>query len=191
MTSSTEALDSGMAETRKSNPMPSADLASRPTPLERREALLELIGLVMKDREERDIVDTLKPPPGDWSTKKWIVLLSDDDRVRDQVSRILEGEGYYVRHFSLGQDAFSSMSAAWYLEDEKIPDAMMLDLYMLEREALEFYRHMRSNPAWKDVPPIFLVRGNDEMVAVPFVFSVSEPIDRVRLLELVQRETSR
>ena len=41
------------------------------------------------------------------------------------------------------------------------------------------------------MPPIFLVRGNDEMVAVPFVFSVSEPIDRVRLLELVQRETSR
>ena len=171
--------------------MPSADLASRPTPLERREALLELIGLVMKDRAERDVVDTLKPPPGDWSTKKWIVLLSDDDRVRDQVSSILEGEGYYVRHFALGADAFASMSAAWYLEDEKIPSAMMLDLYMLEREALEFYRHMRDNPAWKDVPPIFLVRGEDEMVAVPFVFSVSEPIDRVRLLELVQRETSR
>jgi DNA-binding response OmpR family regulator len=131
---------------------------------------------------------TFRPPPGEWREKKWIIILSDDERVREGVTKILEGEHYFVKAFELGEGAFASMDAAFYLEDGKVPDLAMLDMYMTEMRGLEFFRELRQRAAYSKVPTVMLVRGGDELVAVPFIFSVSEPIDRVKLLEFVQRE---
>jgi CheY-like chemotaxis protein len=178
--------------------MSHADLASRSTPTneERQGAFKELCGLIMSERSKRQeevmekFRDTFKPPPGEWQAKKWIVILSDDERVRAQVTKILEGEQYFVRAFELGEHAFSSMDAAFYLEDGKVPDLAMLDMYMTEMRGLEFFKELRQRTAYANVPVVMLVRGGDELPAVPFVFSVSEPIDRVKLLEFVQRESA-
>jgi CheY-like chemotaxis protein len=179
------------------NNMTDADQAPRlsPSPEERSRAFQELVGLIMSERSEKhgkimeNLRNTFKPPPGEWQAKKWIVILSDDERVRDQVAKILEGQHLFVKTFDLTTDAFKSMDAAFYLEDGKLPNLVAIDAYMAELGGLEFFRELRQRTAYADVPVVMLVRG-DEMPAVPFIFNVSEPIDARALLEFVHREAT-
>lgn len=177
------------------NNMTDSDQAPRPSPSpeERSRAFQELVGLIMSERSKKHdevmekLRSTFKPPPGEWQAKKWIVILSDDERVREEVASILEGEQYFVRTFELGALAFSSMDAAFYLEDGKVPNLIAVDAFMAELGGLEFFRELRQRTAYAGVPVVMLVRGND-MPAVPFIFPVSVPIDARALLDFIQKE---
>ncbi|MFA6033301.1 MAG: response regulator transcription factor [Myxococcota bacterium] len=110
-----------------------------------------------------------------------ILVVDDDDHIRQVVEYALEKESYSV---VCAHDAVSAMTAF----DAHVPDLVLLDIIMPGTDGLELSRMLRSR---RDVPIIFISSkdeeidrvvglevGGDDYVTKPF--SVRELLARVR-----------
>jgi DNA-binding response OmpR family regulator len=112
-----------------------------------------------------------------------IMLVDDDERLREIVGMALEGEGYRVR------PAGSAEDAAALLEDE-VPDLLILDVMLPGRDGFELCREIRTTSG---IPILMLTAktdtvdvvvglesGADDYVTKPFV--TKELVARIRAL---------
>ena len=81
---------------------------------------------------------------------------------------------------------------------EGLPDLITLDITMPEKSGVRFYRDMKENDAWKDVPVIIITgisKDFEKFISTrsqvpPPDGYLSKPIDREDLLKLVEKLTS-
>ena len=115
---------------------------------------------------------------------EFILLVEDEDEIRDLVKFNLEREGYRV---SCASDGEEGLRQAF----ETRPDLIVLDIMLPERNGLEILRELRNEPHTKDVPVLLLTArsteldrllgfeyGADDYISKPF--SVRELLARVR-----------
>lgn len=120
---------------------------------------------------------------GKSSRKAQILLVEDDDAVRETLQTFLELEGYSV-------DAVATTSEALDLLAEQDYAAVVSDIYLDERSGLDLLKHLRSRSP--DVPVILMTaRGSIETVAEAteqgaFEY-LAKPVDFDRLREVLQR----
>jgi CheY-like chemotaxis protein len=81
-----------------------------------------------------------------------ILVIDDDEGVRQIFARMLQLEGYRVR------TAINAESGLWAVV-ESAPDAIILDLRMPLVDGLEFLRRLRSRPAHRAMP-VAIVTGD-------------------------------
>jgi len=113
-----------------------------------------------------------------------VLVVDDDEAVRDSLRRSLSFEGYSVRTAVDGVDALAQIEA-------QPPDAVVLDLQMPRMDGLEMCRHLRAGG--HDVPVLMLTArdgtrdrvtgldvGADDYLPKPF--ALEELLARLRAL---------
>ena len=116
-------------------------------------------------------------------TQKRILLVEDEEVIRESVAEILELNGFLVQTASDGLQALS-------LLENEIPDLILADIMMPQMNGYQLYQRVRSNPAWVWIPFIFLsakgagedVRFGKELGADDYL---RKPIDAEDLISAV------
>ncbi len=89
------------------------------------------------------VLDRWLPYEGEGS----ILLVEDDDHIRDLLDRKLVKQGYTVNVARNGREALERL-------EEVEPDLILLDLMMPEMDGFTFIEKLRLNSAWKEIPVI-------------------------------------
>ncbi len=76
------------------------------------------------------------------------ILVADDDRFLASAIRLkLTKEGFEVRVASDGDEALAALK-------EFVPDLILLDLVMPNKDGFATLTEIKANPAWKNIPVI-------------------------------------
>ena len=78
-----------------------------------------------------------------------VLLVDDDEIMRESVRRVLEQEKWHVEGASNGRFALQNLA-------DSCPDVIVLDLLMPEMDGFEFLVEMRQRPEWRDIPVLVL-----------------------------------
>lgn len=112
------------------------------------------------------------------------VLAVDDDHViRGLLQVNLEMEGYDVMTAVDGRDALAKM-------EQRRPDLVLLDVMMPEVSGWEVAEQLKSDPATRDIPVVFLsARAMDADIRKGLALGVdryvTKPFDPIELMDLV------
>jgi CheY-like chemotaxis protein len=109
-----------------------------------------------------------------------ILVVEDNDDVREMMALTLELEGHRVATAINGQDALDQ------LHQGETPGVILLDLMMPVMNGWEFRRAVESDPVLNHVPIVVMSAGTGEIVRrredVEFL---PKPVDIDRLLDVV------
>ena len=114
---------------------------------------------------------------------KTILVVDDDQDIRDTLTELLQEEGYSVLRASHGVEALSA------LRDQPSPSLILLDLMMPVMDGWQFRAEQRKDPALAKIPVVVIsATGKDEKVsALGAVQFLKKPIRLEQLLEAVAR----
>ena len=92
-------------------------------------------------------------------TKKKIMVVDDDIGVIYTVKHGMEGadSDYEVITVESGEKCLA------LLEDDQIPDLILLDIMMPGMSGWEAYQKIRANEVWKNIPVVFLSARTDRI----------------------------
>jgi signal transduction histidine kinase/CheY-like chemotaxis protein len=76
-----------------------------------------------------------------------ILVVEDDDAIREMISRTLEKEGWTVDQAQNGRVGLERIAAA-------TPGLILLDLMMPEMDGFEFIEALRKNESWRKIPVV-------------------------------------
>jgi CheY-like chemotaxis protein len=113
----------------------------------------------------------------------YILIVEDDDDIREALSQILELEGYTVREAANGREALDISSR------EPLPSLILLDLMMPIMDGWQFRSEQMKDPSLAKVPVVVISAdaGVHEKVASFGAASVlPKPISLDRLLRAIE-----
>lgn len=118
---------------------------------------------------------------------KRILVVDDDENIRETMGVLLGMAGYTVSTCGTGQAIFETI-------DRVKPDLLLLDIYLGELDGREICRAIKSNPKTSSIPVIMV--SVDEMIYNTIVTVgandvVSKPFTEETLLSRVHRQLSR
>ena len=82
-----------------------------------------------------------------------ILVVDDEDMVRRLLQRMLERQGYEVDLAANGEEAMERAR-------ERVPDAILLDMYMPGMDGAEVCRALKREPATAEIP-VRMLSGDD------------------------------
>jgi CheY-like chemotaxis protein len=85
-----------------------------------------------------------------------LLVVDDDPSVRQMLVQILEEEGYMVHTASTGKEALL------LLEENALPNAMILDLMMPDMKGDEFLETARIRYGRDRLPPVLFLTGSKD-----------------------------
>jgi CheY-like chemotaxis protein len=113
-----------------------------------------------------------------------ILLIEDDDDIRESLAEILKLRGYHVVEVANGQDALDHLAAGL------APCLIILDLMLPVMSGWEFRNRQLADTRWSQIPTVLLSSINDleqhsqRLRAVAFL---AKPIDFESLYNTVDR----
>ena len=87
------------------------------------------------------------------ATARKVLLVDDDEIMRESVRRVLEQDQWEVSEAHNGRVALEQLASS-------CPDVIMLDLMMPEMDGFEFLVKMRQHPEWHEIP-VLVVTAKD------------------------------
>jgi len=117
----------------------------------------------------------VKPP--------FIMIVDDDDDIRDTLSELLLHMKYHVAMATHGLDALTQ------LRNGPRPDVILLDLMMPVMDGFEFLVEMRKDPALGEIPVVIITAaGNakNEAAKVRAAGHIQKPFKLDELVALIQ-----
>jgi two-component system, OmpR family, alkaline phosphatase synthesis response regulator PhoP len=85
-----------------------------------------------------------------------ILVVDDEEPIRELLRFNLEKEGYRVRIAKDGPEALASV-------EKELPDLLVLDVMLPEMDGLEVCRRLRLNPKHQQIPIIMLTARSEEI----------------------------
>lgn len=125
------------------------------------------------------------------SHKKKVLIIDDEPDTCTYFSSLLEDNDYEIEIAYDGEEGFAKLRAA-------IPDLITLDISMPEKSGVKFYREIKENDRWKNIPVIIITGVSDDFrqfissrrqVPPPEGY-ISKPIDPEGFLKLVDELAS-
>jgi CheY-like chemotaxis protein len=111
-----------------------------------------------------------------------VMLVEDDDDIRETLAVLLEEEGYQVASCRNGREALAALRAG------PLPRAILLDLMMPEMDGHEFRRVLLADARLASLPVILITAAGMERVRrEDFTEVLRKPIRAERLLEVLAR----
>lgn len=113
-----------------------------------------------------------------------ILVIEDDQAIRDTFIEILETEGYRVASASNGHEGLV------YLKTHELPCLILLDLMMPVKDGFEFRAEQSCNTLWSEVPTIIMSaddRARGRVATAGRIDFLRKPIDLDELLAMVGR----
>src|SRR3954470_1729763 len=90
---------------------------------------------------------------------KALLVIEDDDAIRESLIEILGEEGYVVLSAENGKRGIETLHSA----GTSLPAMILLDLTMPVMNGMEFLDEVKSQPQWKDIPVVvFTAAGGRE-----------------------------
>jgi CheY-like chemotaxis protein len=109
-----------------------------------------------------------------------LVLVDDEDDVREVAETLLREEGYDVRAFACARAALAAM------ERDGCPAALLVDVAMPDMTGIELAEQVR--PRWPGLPIVFMTGNLDPDIASRFAGLVlRKPYRLTELLSIVSR----
>src|SRR3954471_2530257 len=94
---------------------------------------------------------------------KSLLVIEDDDAIRESLVEILGEEGYRVLSAENGQRGIEALRAA----GSELPSMILLDLTMPVMNGIEFLDQVKLHPEWKDIPVVvFTAAGGRDKPAL-------------------------
>ncbi len=110
-----------------------------------------------------------------------VLIVEDDDDLREMMAQLLSLEGFQTAAVANGQEALE------YLQLGVAPDLILLDMMMPVMDGWEFRRLQKADPAMARVPVIVLSALDQGRIAdISAEAILKKPLDFDRLLELVR-----
>jgi CheY-like chemotaxis protein len=110
-----------------------------------------------------------------------VLIVEDDEDLRDMMAQMLTIEGYRTATAANGREALD------YLHHTEKPHVILLDLMMPVMDGWEFRRQQKADPELAPVPVIVLSALDPGRAAtVDADAFLKKPLDFDRLLELVR-----
>lgn len=114
---------------------------------------------------------------------KNILLVEDNQQIRQDISQILQIENYTIIQASDGAEALK-------LLDRFKPDLIISDIFMPNMDGIQFYKRIRENQSWITIPFIFLagqnaldqIRTGQELGVEDFLLKPVEAEDLIRTI---------
>ena len=88
------------------------------------------------------------------------IMLVDDEK--DQIYVIKTSFENLFRKEYMIIPAESGEKCFELLQQDKLPDLVLLDIIMPDKDGWEVFDQLRANPSWKDIPIVFLTARTDE-----------------------------
>jgi CheY-like chemotaxis protein len=113
-----------------------------------------------------------------------ILIVDDDDAIREALEDVLSDEGYHVVGMSDGQQALT------YLQAEPRPSAMLVDLWMPVMDGWKFLDAVLDDPRFSRIPLIVLTAARDQRARELRVSEVlTKPVQLQQVLAALERLT--
>ena len=118
------------------------------------------------------------------SARCWILVVDDDDSIRELMAMIIESRGFEVRTAADGVEALEQLATP-------VPPALIfLDLTMPGMDGLTFLKELRRRPACAQIPVVVLsgdARATRTLNGEEVQGCMTKPIDLEDLLGAVER----
>jgi CheY-like chemotaxis protein len=113
-----------------------------------------------------------------------ILIVDDDDAIREALEDVLSDEGYHVVGMSDGQQALT------YLQAQARPSAMLVDLWMPVMDGWKFLDAVLDDPRFSRIPLIVLTAARDQRARELRVSEVlTKPVQLQQVLATLERLT--
>lgn len=116
-----------------------------------------------------------------------MLLVDDDEAMRESLSEFLEGEGFVVRTAQHGQEALD------LLRDVELPGLILLNFMMPVMNGTQFLAAQKNDARLRDIPVVILSAWardwKGDTLGVDAV--LAKPIDPARLIAVVRRYCDR
>ena len=108
----------------------------------------------------------------------FVMIVDDDDEIRDALEDVLGCEGYQVVGARDGRQALDFLHAGPH------PDAIVLDLWMPVMDGWQLRQELLSDASLAKIPVIVLTASHDQRMSVLQVNEVlTKPVDLQKLLD--------
>jgi len=84
---------------------------------------------------------------------KKILIVEDDESIRDGIVQHLQIDNFFVVQAKNGVEALKSL-------EHFSPDLILSDINMPQKDGIELYQDIRKNPKWVTIPFLFLTSDN-------------------------------
>jgi CheY-like chemotaxis protein len=121
---------------------------------------------------------------GPTAVRRAIMIVDDDDAIREALEDVLSDEGYEVVGMSDGQQALD------YLRVEKRPSAILVDLWMPVMDGWKFLDALLEDPRFSRIPLVVLTAARDQRARDLRVSEVlTKPVQLQQVLGTLERLT--
>ena len=116
-----------------------------------------------------------------------ILVIEDEELLRNLYSELLEMKGYHV------DTAVDGKSGIDYLNESRRPDLILLDLNMPEMDGIEFLKIIKSNDKFKRIPVILItgviqvekISAGLDLGAVGYIEKANSPVEVMSKIEMI------
>jgi two-component system, chemotaxis family, chemotaxis protein CheY len=109
----------------------------------------------------------------------YILIVDDDDDVREMLGEVLEEGGYRVASAEDGREALR------YLSAHPPPFLIILDLMMPVMDGWQFLHEQRKSPALASIP-VAVFSADPQVEHLDCALRVKKPADLDRIFELIE-----
>jgi len=109
-----------------------------------------------------------------------ILVVEDDDDIRDSLKELLEEEGYRVDTAANGQQALGK------LQEQELPQLILLDLMMPVMDGWQFQKELRDVPSLARLPVIVISASKFSREPLNAAAFIPKPLDAGVLLETIE-----
>ena len=110
-----------------------------------------------------------------------VLLVDDDQDIRESLSELLDASGYAVLQAENGQMALDVLKTT-----PRFPLVVLLDLSMPVLDGREFLRRRASDPILREIPVVVVSGSNQSAERLPGIDEyVKKPVKFERLMEII------
>lgn len=119
--------------------------------------------------------------------KKTILIIEDDEYIRDSLAELLETEGYTVNVAFNGEEGMNA------LRTQGKPSLILLDLMMPIKDGFQFREEQLQDPSFSQIPVVIMsahgnIKENRERTGA--LAYLKKPIDIDEVLKTVEKYVS-
>lgn len=114
---------------------------------------------------------------------KRILVVEDDTSIRELLVELLESEGYEVA------SAVNGLEGLKYLQAQKAPDLILIDLMMPVMDGYTFRTEQLKNQTWSAIPTVVMsaeANAKEKMKSYNITAFLSKPVELDTILKTVE-----
>ena len=115
---------------------------------------------------------------------KRILVVEDDNSIRELLVELLQSEGYEVA------SAVNGLEGLKYLQTQNHPDLILIDLMMPVMDGYSFRTEQLKNTSWSQIPVVVMsaeANAKEKMKNFGITAFLSKPVELDTILKTVER----